>query len=454
MSESHHAPVQWSSRLAFILAASGSAVGLGNLWKFPYLTGENGGGAFVLVYMACVALIGIPLMAAETLIGRRGRGSPVHAMRQLAHTHGFSRHWQLLGWGGMLASLLILSYYSVIAGWSMAYIFKMNNPMNSHPSPEMATAMFQGLLAEPKIQFIWHTLFMTITMLIVSRGVSQGLEKSSRALMPGLLIMLLVLVFYGMSTDSFGAAFSFMFKPDFSKLGSESLLIAMGQAFFSLGLGMGTIMVYGAYLPDNIRISHSIYFIAATDTGVALLAGLAIFPVVFENHLQPGMGPGLIFETLPLAFSHMPMGTTVGTLFFVLVFVAALTSSIALLEPVTAWSIERFGLERGSAAFYCASLAWLLGIGSMLSFSTWSDLRLLDRNFFETIDFITADLMLPLGGLMIAVFAGWRLPEALCRAELHAEDPGHAVFPYWWKLIRFVVPAAVLLILLSEMRGG
>ena len=298
----------WSSRWAFILAAVGSAVGLGNIWKFPYITGENGGGAFVLVYLVCVAVIGIPIMMTEVMMGRRGRSTPINTMRRLAVEAGAHNGWKLIGWSGMLAGFLILSFYSVIAGWALSYVLATVSGTFSGASAEAVGAHFGDLLASPGSLLFWHTLFVVMTMVIVARGVEHGLEKAVRFLIPTLFLLLLVLVGYSMSMGEFQRGVEFLFKPDFSKITQDGVLTAMGHAFFTLSLGMGAIMIYGAYLPEKASIAKTSITIAAADTIVALLAGLAIFPIVFSNGLEPGAGPGLIFQTLPIAFGHMPCG--------------------------------------------------------------------------------------------------------------------------------------------------
>lgn len=440
---------QWSSRTAFILAASGSAIGLGNIWKFPYLTGENGGGAFVLVYLLCVAGLGIPIMIAETMLGRRGRQSPINTMRNLARGASASPFWSYAGWIGVLAGFLILSYYSVIAGWSMVYIIKAGSGMFAQMNGEAARQVFQSLQSSSDIQFIWHTLFMVATMTIVSLGVSSGLEKGTRLLMPLLFLMLLVLVGYALNSTGFRQGMAFMFLPDFSRLGGASVLTAMGQAFFSLGLGMGSIMVYGSYLPDDVSIGQSALFVAVADTLVALLAGVAIFPIVFANQMEPSMGAGLIFETLPVAFGQMPGGTLFGTLFFVLVFFAAITSSIALIEPAVAWLVENRGMTRSTACFWSGATCWLLGLGTVYSFNDWAGFTVFGKTIFELVDFVTANLMLPLGGLMIALFAGWVLGAADSEHELRMESPGR--YQAWRVLIRYIAPLGVTVVFLNAV---
>jgi len=438
---------QWSSRLAFVLAASGSAIGLGNIWKFPYLAGENGGGAFVAVYLLCVVAIGIPIMIAETMLGRRGRQSPINTMLTLADEAKASPAWHYAGWLGVLSGFLILSYYSVIAGWSMVYIFKMSSGYLIHVSAENASRVFNDLKGSPEIQFIWHTVFMAATMAIVSRGVSGGLERATRFMMPGLFVMLVLLDGYAMNSDGFGQGISFLFKPDFSRITGESVLVAMGQAFFSLGLGMGSIMIYGSYLPDHVSISRSTVFVASADTLVALLAGAAIFPIVFANHLEPTMGPGLIFQTLPIAFGQMPGGSLFGLIFFVLVFFAAITSAIALIEPAVAWLSENRAMSRGTACLWSGLSCWLLGLGTVFSFNLWSENTWFGKSFFELIDFLTANIMLPVGGILVALFAGWVMKREATETELEMG----AAYRYWQFAIRYVSPLAVALVTLSAI---
>ncbi|HIA07632.1 MAG TPA: sodium-dependent transporter [Chromatiaceae bacterium] len=447
---------QWSSRLAFILAATGSAVGLGNIWKFPYITGENGGGAFVLVYLVCIGLIGIPIMMAEVLIGRRGRQSPINTMMTLAKEEKLSKVWALLGWSGVLAGVLILSYYSVIAGWAMSYIFRAGSGAFVGVTAEGVSSIFSALISDPERLLAWHTLFMVMTLIVVARGVRSGLELAVRYLIPLLFVLLFLLVGYAYTTGHFGEALEFLFKPDFSKLSAESVLIAMGHAFFTLSLGMGAIMVYGSYLPANVSIARTSIIIAVLDTLVALLAGMAIFPIVFANGLEPGSGPGLIFETLPIAFGHMSFGTLFGVLFFLLLSFAAWTSAISLIEPAVAWLVENRNMTRVQSTIWCGVVVWLVGLGSVFSFNLWSEFRPLgmfpvfaDKNFFDVLDFITSNVMLPLGGLLIAVFAAWRLSRSTSFDELKMGDG--LAYPLWRFLVRYITPIAVLIVFLDAL---
>jgi NSS family neurotransmitter:Na+ symporter len=439
---------QWSSRFAFILAATGSAVGLGNIWKFPYITGENGGGAFVLVYLLCVAALGIPIMIAEIMMGRRGRQSPINTMKSLATEAGADPRWHYLGWMGMIAGFLILAYYSVIAGWSMAYIFKAF--FGSFFSSDAADIkiLFDNLMASPIQQIFWHTVFMVITMQVVMRGVQGGLEKAVRFLMPALFFILIILVGYAMSSGAYEQGMDFLFSPDFSKIDSDAVLTAMGHAFFTLSLGMGAIMVYGSYLPGHVSIAKTTFFIAGADTVVALLAGIAIFPLVFANNLEVGSGPGLIFQTLPLAFGNMGGGWLFGVLFFVLLFFAALTSSISLIEPAVAWLVENKDLERHQACIWSGTACWLLGVAVVFSFNIWADVKLFDKNLFHLLDYLTANLMLPLGGLAIAIFTGWMMKPADAEQELEMPAEG---FKAWQFLIKYVSPIAVFFVFLHVL---
>jgi NSS family neurotransmitter:Na+ symporter len=438
---------EWSSRLAFILAATGSAVGLGNIWKFPYITGEHGGGAFVLVYLLCIAFIGIPVMMGEVLIGRRGRRSPINTMRVLAEEEGKSRYWQYLGWSGVVAGFLILSYYSVIAGMAVAYIARTASGMFSGASPERVAEVFAAFTGDPEKLFAWHTLFMALTLVVVARGVRSGLEQAVRWLMPALFILLLVLVGYAMSTADFGAGLKFMFAPNFHKLDWNGVLIAMGHAFFTLSLGMGAIMVYGSYMPHGASIARTSVAIALMDTVVALLAGMAIFPIVFANGLAPDAGPGLIFKTLPVAFGHMWGGSFFGVLFFILLAFAAWTSAISLIEPAVAWLVENHGMSRINAVVFAGGISWVLGLGTVFSYNLWAHKTLLGMTFFGLLDYLTANIMLPLGGLAIAVFAAWVMSRGSTEEELATRAPW--VYKLWRIVLRYLTPVAIMIIFLN-----
>lgn len=457
---------QWSNRLMFILAATGSAVGLGNIWKFPYITGENGGGAFVAIYLACIVIVGVPIMMAEVMLGRRGRQSPINTMRSLATAENADKRWVLLGWGGVLAGFLILSYYSVIAGWALSYVVRTAAGVFSGATADGVQSIFNGLVGDPERLLAWHTLFMVMCMVVVARGVRHGLEQAVRILMPALFILLLVLLGYAYTTGAFQQGLNFLFTPDFGKLfyscelteGVENcsfdggpLLTAMGHAFFTLSLGMGAIMVYGSYMPQQNSITSSVLMIAMLDTLVALLAGMAIFPIVFANGLEPGAGPGLIFQTLPIAFGAMPGGTIFGTIFFVLLVFAAWTSGISLIEPAVAWLVENRGMSRIRAAIWVGLLVWFLGLGTVFSFNIWSgeSFQLFGKTFFDIMDYLTANIMLPLGGLLIAIFAGRCMSRSSSVDEFSMGDG--LIYKTWWLLIRYITPVAVVIVFLHAI---
>lgn len=450
---------QWSSRWAFILAATGSAVGLGNIWRFPYLAGENGGGAFVLLYLFCVAVVGVPIMMAEILLGRRGRQSPINTMGTLAAEEGLSKHWHFLGWMGVIAGFIILSYYSVIAGWTLAYIFRIGAGIFVDADAAFSKQMFSELVSDPEKLLAWHTVFIVMSVVVVSRGVKSGLEKAVRFLMPALLILLLVMVGYAMSTEKFMEGITYLFVPDLERLAgkdffSDMLLPALGQAFFSLSIGMGAIMIYGSYLSQKSSITFNCFTIAIADTSVAILAGVAIFPIVFTYGLEPAGGPGLIFMTLPIAFGQMPFGTFFGTLFFVLLMFAAWTSSISLLEPAVTWLVENRNMTRVKATALAGLIAWLLGLVTVLSFNHWafsfSFAGVVKENgFFDIFDILTSNILLPVGGLLVAIFAAWLMSRSSTVDELGMGDG--IGYKAWRFAVRYIAPFGVIIIFLHAI---
>ena len=445
----------WSSRFAFVLAAAGSAVGLGNIWKFPYMVGENGGGAFVLLYLLCIALFGIPVMMSEVLLGRRGRSSPVNTMTTVAIEEKRSSAWRLLGLMGVLAGFLILSYYSVIAGWALAYVVETATGTFSGVSSEQAGEVFNNLISNPRRLLFWHSVFVFLTMVVVVRGVSKGLETAVRILMPALFILIFIMIGYAMLYGDFIESLKFLFAPDFTKLSPEVVLKAMGQAFFSLSLGMGAIMMYGSYLPDDASIATTSIQVAFTDTLVAILAGLAIFPIVFVNDLEAGQGPGLIFNTLPLAFGQMSGGLIFGTLFFILLVFAAWTSAISLIEPAVAWLVEKLSITRMTSSVICGVVTWVVGLGTVYSFNTWSKIELFNgtfldgKSFFDLLDYLTSNIMLPLGGILICIFAAWIMTDQSRREELKTKHEG--AYKLWRFLARYITPIGVILIFLHVL---
>lgn len=447
MTENKSIHGEWSSRFAFILAATGSAVGLGNIWKFPYIAGENGGGAFVFIYLLCILAIGIPIMMAEIMLGRRGRQSPINTMRTLAKEAGADTNWHYLGWLGVIAGFLILSYYSVIAGWAGAYVLKSVTGSFSSGNATEIKGVFDSFVASPLQLMFWHTLFMAVTMYVVSQGVKGGLEKAVRFLMPSLFFILILLVGYAMTSGAYQQGLEFLFTPDFSEVTGDSILTAMGHAFFTLSLGMGAIMVYGSYLPKDISIAKTTLIIAGADTAVALLAGIAIFPIVFANGLEASAGPGLLFQSLPIAFGNMSGGLIFGTLFFVLLVFAALSSSISLIEPAVAWLVENRNMSREIACLWSGLITWVAGLGTVFSFNIGSEFKIFGKTIFDLLDYLTANLMLPIGGFCIAVFAGWVMNKADSQQELELETPWH--YQIWKFLVCYISPAAVFLVFLN-----
>ncbi|NIQ02073.1 MAG: sodium-dependent transporter [Nitrospinaceae bacterium] len=440
---------QWSSRLAFILAATGSAVGLGNIWKFPYMTGQNGGSAFVLVYLVCIALIGVPIMMAEVFLGRHARQNPIQAMIALAERENRSSCWQLVGWSGTLSGFIIFSFYSVISGWVIHYVYLAVNNYFSGLTPENAQSLFTEMISNPAEMILTHSLFIFITMVVVARGVQKGLEKAVSILMPGLIILLLILLGYSLNSGSFLEAFRFLFYPDFTKLTEQSVLSAMGQAFFTLSLASGAIMVYGSYLPSDASIPRTCMVVAIADTAIALLSGLVVFPIVFAQGLTPASGPGLVFQTLPVAFGAMPGGTLFASLFFILFIFAALTSSISMVEACVAWLEERWRMSRLKASLWVGLAGWTLGLGTVFSFNLGKTVTFYGKTFFESLDFLTANLLLPLGGMALAIFACWLMAPHPVRNELGMEHRVH--FDLWRWVAGVIAPAAILMVFLNSI---
>ena len=440
---------EWSSRTAFILAATGSAVGLGNIWKFPYITGENGGGAFVLIYILCVMFIGIPIMLAEVYLGKRGRLNPIASIKYISEKENRSKNWRVIGLIGILAGILILSYYSVIAGWTMAYATRAAFGVINNIDAVGATLMFNDFVSDPERLLAWHTIFSIMTAIVVSKGVKSGLESAVIRLMPALLVLLLALVIFSAIEGDFVGGVEFMLYPDFSQVTWKTILIAMGQAFFSLSLGMGALMVYGSYLSSDISIPQTCVIVASLDTLVALLAGLAIFPIVISSGLEMTQGPGLIFQTLTVAFGAMPGGQLFGTLFFILLIFAAWTSSISLIEPMIIWMIEKYNLTRIQAATISSGLAWLLGIGTIISFNIGSEIKIFNMNIFETLDYLTSNILLPLGGIMITIYVSWLISKESINKELNIKS--NILRYIWYFSARFVAPIAVIMVMLNAL---
>ena len=438
--------VTWVGKWTFVLAAAGSAVGLGNIWGFPYKAGTNGGGAFVLIYLGCILVVGLPIMMAEIMIGRRARKSPVNAMKTSALDSGASSKWQAVGWGGLVSGILILSFYSVLAGICINYIGIAAMPTAGISSVEqfnIVTASWPRLL-------FWHSIFIGLNIVIIAAGVIGGIERMVRLLMPMLFILMVVMVINAMINGDFLKGFSFLFSPNFSEVDATTFLRAMGQAFFSLSLGMGSIMCYGAYMPKEENIFTTSLTVAGLDTLIAILAGLAIFPIIFAYGMEPDAGPGLVFISLLTVFIDMPLGNVIGPAFFVLLSIAALSSAISLLEPSVAYFEEEKIISRSSAAITLGLMAWVIGIGSVLSFNEWSDLKFIgDLNFLDSMDFIANQFLMPIGGMLVAIFAGWFLKPDLAMAELTGIELN--VFKIWRFFIKFISPVLVAAVFVYQL---
>ncbi len=443
----------WGSRLGFILAAAGSAIGLGNIWKFPYVTGENGGGLFVLIYLGCVVLVGLPIMMAEILLGRASRQSPVGAFA------AFSRpgsSWPLVGWLGVAAGFVILSYYSVVAGWALHYVLLSLTDHFRHLQPDQMGGIFDTLYGAGDINLFWHLLFMLATVSVVLAGVQGGIEKTCRVMMPALFLIIMLLVGYSvfLPNGGFLKALDFTFTPHLERLSRRSVLEALGHSFFTLSLGMGTMLTYGSYLDRQASLLKVSLQVVLLDTLISLLACLMVYPVMFSFGLAPQAGPGLVFKSLPMLFAQLPGGLLISLAFFVLVVFAALTSAISLLEVVTAtvmdragWSRRRAALVTGAAIFAFGIPAAYAGDGRLLG--AWASM--FGMNFFDTMDYLASNWMLPLGGLLIAVFTGWVMPESARRAAFGAPAGQAWLYTGFVFVLRWLAPTLVLLVLLHKI---
>lgn len=448
MSSTNTPATHWSSGASFVFVAAGLAIGLGNLWRFPFLAGQYGGGAFILVYIAAVVLFGLPIIMAELIIGRRGGGTPGRAVRNLGGNNLLSPLWSVIGVLSLFIPFVGIAYYSVVAGWVVDYSFNFI-VSGGFPTGDAAShqARFDAMLASPSRILVGHLIFMALVAAVVARGVNEGLEKMAKLLMPALFILMISLALYSSLTGAFGKAAAFLFKPDFSKLSAEGVAAAAGQAFFSLGIGLGALMTFGAYLPKNVSIFRVAAAVAVADTAISLIGGLAIFPITFALGIDPAAGPGLVFVSMPAAFAEMPGGYFVGSAFFILLFIAAFTTGVATIEPVVAWLTSK-GLSRLVATAISASGAWVFGLAAAFSFNIWSDVRLLswlppfaDKSIFDILDYSISNVLLPLNGLLIALFAGWVLSSIATKEELHSSDVTHRA---WRFAIRFLVPICII----------
>ncbi len=442
----------WGSRLGFILAATGSAIGLGNIWKFPYIAGENGGAAFIFIYLICIAIIGLPVLMAEILLGRTTQRNPVGAFKALSKSRG----WIAVGGMGVIAGFVILSFYSVVAGWSLGYIFEaLKGAFAGFTDANLAAEHFGHLVSNVPWIVGFHIGFFVLTMGVVYAGVQNGIERGSKIMMPVLFGILVILVIRGLTLPGAQAGMDFLLNPDWTKIDGESILVALGHAFFTLSLGMGAMMTYGSYMSEKDSIPNAAVQIVFLDTLIALLAGVAIFTAVFATGQNPASGPGLIFQTLPVVFAHMPGGYLFALLFFLLLTIAALTSAISLLEVVVAYFVDEQGWARHRAVLFFGIVTILVGIPSALSFNVLADWTIFGKTYFDLTDFLASNVLLPLGGLMIAIFVAWvwGLDKSLDRLRLGAEHffdtrPGWIrVFTFF---LKYISPVLIFLVLLNS----
>lgn len=444
----------FGTKLGVILASAGSAVGLGNIWRFPYMTGEYGGAAFIFVYLGCVLLFGAPIMMAEFLIGRRSQSNTARAYQKLAP----GTQWRWVGRMGVLAGFLILSYYSVVAGWTLEYICVAGLGHFARKGPADYVALYDTFVSNPWLPVVWTVVFLLITHFIIVKGVEKGIERSSKIMMPALFILLLILAVCSLLLPGAGRGVEFLLKPDFEKVDGGVLLAAMGQAFFSLSLGMGCLCTYASYFKPDTNLPKTAFSVAVIDTCVAILAGIIIFPAAFAVGIQPDSGPGLLFVTLPnvfqQAFGNVPfLAALLAVMFYILLALAALTSTISLHEVVTAYLHEEFNLSRAKAARLVTTGCIVLGTFCSLSLGVGREYTLFGMTLFDLFDFVTAKLMLPLGGFFIALFTGWFLDKKIVWEELTNRGTLQVrIYRLIVFLLKFVAPIGIAFVFINELK--
>lgn len=436
----------FGSKFGVIAAAAGSAVGLGNIWRFPYVAGENGGGAFIIIYLIFIISIGIPVMLSEFTIGRSAQRNAFGSFKKLAP----KTHWYLIGLMGVVAAFMILAFYSTVAGWTLEYIYLSFADAFSNKTPDQLTTMFESFKSSTFRPILWQLVFMVLTAWIVIAGVQRGIEKYAKILMPILLLLIIVLDIRAVTLSGAKEGLEFLFKPDFSKLDTNSILEALGQAFFSLSIGMGTLITYGSYINRRENLTTTAINVTAADTIIAILAGVAIFPAVFAFGIEPNAGPDLIFRTLPNIFMQMPGGYIFSLLFFILLAVAALTSSISVLEVVVAYFVEELGLIRKRATILAAVSIAAIGVLCTMSWGVFKDVKIFQYNIFELMDFSASSVFLPLGGFFIVIFLGWYLGKGLIKQEISSNGIYKArLVSLFVIIIKFIAPIAIALVFLN-----
>lgn len=434
----------FASKIGFILAAAGSAIGLGAIWKFPYMAGTNGGSVFVLLFIISTVLIGLPILLAEFVIGRKGQSDAITSLKKLAP----GKKWFLIGWSGFFFSFIILSFYSVVGGWILSYLTRALMFSLDNKGENYYGALFETIIANPWEVLIGQAVFMLLTILIVQGGIEAGIERASRIMMPALLIFFIVLVIRSLTLDGAMEGVKFMFVPDWSYFNAQTMLLALGQAFFSLSVGVAGMMTYASYLPKEQKLGNSAFSVSMLNIGISLMAGLVIFPAVFALGYSPNEGPGLVFIILPAVFEQIPYGAFFMLLFFILMLFATLTSSIAMLETVVSMGIKNAYDKRKRSSWIYGLLIFLVGIPSALSFGVFSDFKILGKTFFDSADFLTNNIGLPLGALLISIFAGYVLKKQETFEELNISSLS---FNIWYFIVRYLAPIAIILVFLNAI---
>ena len=443
---------QWSSRRGFLLAAIGFSVGLGNIWRFPYVVGENGGSAFVIIYLLCAFAIGLPLLVTELAIGRLGRSDPAGSYRAVARQSGRSTAWGAVGTLAIICVFVVLSFYTVLSGWTFDYFLRAITGEFKGLGAAVSTEMFNGLMNNPWRLLFWHTIVNLLIIVVIRRGVQKGVERAAKILMPILLGAIVIMVVYSAIAGDLGAAVEFLLQPDFSKVTPQTVMIAIGQAFFSVGVAMATMITFGSYLPKRVSIPGSAVIIILADTGVALLAGFVIFPLVFQFGLAPSEGAGLVFQTLPLAFGQMAGGQFFGAVFFLLLIVAALSSCLGGAEAAVSWVDERWNVPRERGILYFVGTIWLIGIATIMSLGEWSDFyplsivpALAEETIFDLLEWFAANILLLTGAALTSIFFGWLIPK---KTKLEGFGVGDAAFyAYANTMMRYVIPPVLVVAL-------
>ena len=430
----------WRSRFGFIMAAAGSAIGLGNIWRFPYLTGMNGGGAFIVIYLMCIIFVGLSIMIAEFAVGRKSGLAAVGAYK--AH----DRRWSFAGALGVLSGFFIMGFYPVVGGWSLAYMVKSVTGLLA--VPEAIPDYFGAFITAPTEPLIWMLLYLAINVFIVARGVAEGIETAGKILMPTLFALLIFIIFRSVSLPGAGAGLRYLFVPDWSQVTGKTVLAALGQAFFSLSLGMGCMITYGSYLSKKENIPSNALTVVTMDTTVAIMAGLAMFPALFAFGMEPAQGPGLVFVVIPSLFAQMgSMGMLFSVIFFAALTIAALTSSISLLEVVVAYLIDEHKVERRKATFVASSVMAIMCILSSLSMGTLAGVQIFGVGFFDFFDILTDKIFLAIGGMLLAIFVGWFMNKEELRNELTNDGTiTFGLFELWYNLIKYVIPIAIAIV--------